>query len=59
MFKTIKNFLTVSIKRQLILGIAFVHIVMMSLFVFDLVSKEKSFLNKQLQKKAISRNNFV
>ncbi len=54
MFKTIKNFLTVSIKRQLILGIAFVHIVMMSLFVFDLVSKEKSFLNKQLQKKAIS-----
>ncbi|MEA3289787.1 MAG: ATP-binding protein [Campylobacterota bacterium] len=54
MITAIKNFYTASIKRQLILGIALVHAVMMSIFVVDLVENERSFLIEQHNKKAKS-----
>ena len=50
----IKKFYGSSIKRQLIMGIAAVHAVMMIFFVVDLVDKEKNFLHKQHTKKAQS-----
>jgi PAS domain S-box-containing protein len=54
MIKKIKDFWTASIKRQIILGIVLVHAVMMSLFVIDLVQKERDFLNEQHNKNAKS-----
>jgi len=36
-----------SIRRQLILGIALVHAVMMTIFVYDLVSRQREFLHQQ------------
>ncbi|MEA3352720.1 MAG: ATP-binding protein [Campylobacterota bacterium] len=54
MISSIKNFYTASIRRQLILGIALVHAVMMSIFVIDLVENQKKFLIDQHNKKAKS-----
>jgi len=54
MIKAIQYFWTASIKRQLILGIALVHAVMMSIFVVDLVEKERDFLTVQHNKTAKS-----
>ncbi len=36
-----------SIRRQLILGIALVHAVLMTIFVFDLVTRQRAFLQEQ------------
>lgn len=54
MFKHIKRFWTQSIQRQLILGIALVHAVLMTIFVFDLVSRQLHFLHQQSVSQAIS-----
>ncbi|MCK5685157.1 PAS domain S-box protein [bacterium] len=43
---SIKNFWNQSIQRQLVLGIAFVHAILMTIFVSDLVSSQRSFLDK-------------
>jgi len=45
--KKIISFWTRSIQRQLVLGIAVVHAVMMSIFVFDLVERQRKFLSEQ------------
>jgi hypothetical protein len=45
-----------SIRGQLILGITLVHLFLMTIFVFDLVRREKEFLKKQNHDQA---NNFV
>ena len=47
MFTPIIHFWTASIRRQLMLGIALVHAVMMTLFVFDLVERQREFLYEQ------------
>ena len=47
MLKTFKNILTVSLRRQLVIGIALVHAILMSIFVLDMVSRQYSFLYKQ------------
>lgn len=44
----IKSFWTHSIQRQLMLGITLVHAVLMTIFVMDLVSRQKQFLNTQI-----------
>lgn len=41
------RFWTGSIRRQLMLGIALVHAVLMTLFVFDLVGRQRTFLETQ------------
>ena len=45
-----------SLRGQLILGIAFVHLFLMTIFVFDLVGRQRKFLKKQNHDLA---NNFV
>lgn len=50
----IRHFWTASIARQLMLGIAFVHAVLMTIFVFDLVSRERNFLMAQSTDQAIA-----
>lgn len=45
-----------SVRGQLILGIAFVHLLLMTFFVFDLVFRQRKFLKKQNYEQA---NNFV
>jgi len=47
LFKILHKFWTKSIKRQLILGIALVHALLMSIFVFDLVERQREFLLAQ------------
>ena len=42
-----------SIRRQLILGVALVHMVLMTIFVFDLVHRQKSFLNDRARSRTI------
>lgn len=54
MINPIKLFWTKSIKRQLILGIALVHAVLMTIFVNDLVSRQLQFLHNQSLSQAIS-----
>ncbi|MBE9561302.1 MAG: HAMP domain-containing protein, partial [Proteobacteria bacterium] len=49
----LKKFWTKSIGRQLMLGIVLVHAVLMSIFVIDLVGREKTFLIDLSQKQAI------
>jgi diguanylate cyclase (GGDEF)-like protein/PAS domain S-box-containing protein len=44
----ISRFWSNSIRRQLIAGIVLVHAVMMSIFVYDLVSRQREFLHEQL-----------
>lgn len=43
----IRNIWTASIQRQLILGIALVHAILMTIFVFDLVERQTNFLHQQ------------
>ncbi len=45
--KTARKFWTASIRRQLMLGIALVHAVLMSIFVYDLVERQSNFLHQQ------------
>ena len=44
----VKRFWTRSIQRQLILGIALVHAILMTIFVYDLVERQRGFLSQQL-----------
>lgn len=50
---TIKAFWLKSINRQLMLGIALVHAVLMSIFVTDLVTREQQFLSALSENQAI------
>lgn len=43
----LQRFWTRSIRRQLMLGIALVHAVLMTIFVFDLVERQRDFLSRQ------------
>lgn len=52
--KSIRHFWTSSIKRQLIFGIALVHAVLMSIFVFDMVERQTKFLHQQAIEQATS-----
>jgi len=45
--RKIKLFWTASIRRQLALGIAIVHAVLMSIFVYDMVGRQTAFLTDQ------------
>lgn len=45
--KSIRHFWTSSIQRQLIFGIALVHAVLMSIFVFDMVERQTKFLHQE------------
>lgn len=45
--KTLQAFWQGSIRRQLVLGIALVHAVLMTIFVFDLTERERHFLHQQ------------
>ncbi|MCW8931890.1 MAG: PAS domain S-box protein [Gammaproteobacteria bacterium] len=47
MINELKNIWTASVARQLILGIALVHAVLMSIFVFDLVERQREFMIEQ------------
>ena len=47
MINKIKNFWTASVARQLILGIALIHAILMSIFVFDLVGRQREFMIEQ------------
>ncbi|VAX08676.1 hypothetical protein MNBD_GAMMA25-893 [hydrothermal vent metagenome] len=53
MFKSLQRVWTKSIARQLMIGIALVHAVLMTIFVIDLVAREKSFLVDLSRKQAI------
>lgn len=53
MYNFIKHFWTKSLRRQLILGIALVHAVLMTIFVFDLVERQKEFLHEQSATQAL------
>jgi len=46
-YQSIRKILNASIRRQLILGIALVHAILMTIFVSDLVSRQRSFLSHQ------------
>lgn len=52
MWQTLHNVWTASIRRQLMLGIALVHAVLMTIFVFDLVSRQNDFLIDESRKQA-------
>jgi len=56
MLKRLYHYFSSSIRNQLILGITLVHAVMMSIFIFDLVEKERDFLSNQgqIQAKALA-----
>ena len=54
MLRTLHRLFTASITRQLMLGIAVVHAVLMTVFVFDLVARERAFLSEQSQRQAQS-----
>jgi len=54
MIKLIRRFFNRSITRKLIFGISAVHAVLMSIFVFDLVEREKDFLISQNKSQAKS-----
>ncbi|MBF0611902.1 MAG: response regulator [Magnetococcales bacterium] len=48
------RFITSSLRRKLIFGVAVVHAILMTSFVFDLVERQKSFLHSQSEKQSIS-----
>jgi PAS domain S-box-containing protein len=50
----LRSWFTASIRRQLILGVVFVHAVLMTIFVFDLVSRQQDFLHEQSLEQARS-----
>src|SRR5215211_6663393 len=52
----VNKFWPASIRGQLILGIALVHLLLMTIFVFDLVVRQRAHLKKQNHEQA---NNFV
>ncbi|MES9969148.1 MAG: EAL domain-containing protein [Candidatus Thiodiazotropha sp.] len=54
MLASLHRFWTASIGRQLMLGIALVHAVLMTIFVYDLVTRQRDFLVQESRKQAIS-----
>jgi len=50
----IKKLWPARIRGQLILGIALIHLVLMSAFVFDMVNRQRDFLKKQNREQAFS-----
>jgi PAS domain S-box-containing protein len=52
--KVIRDIWTASIQRQLILGIALVHAILMTIFVIDLVERQTNFLHQQSIEQATS-----
>ena len=54
MLKKIRSFWSASLSRQLMLGIALVHAVLMTIFIVDLVSRERSFLIEQSLHEALA-----
>ena len=54
LIKFIRDLWTASIQRQLILGIALVHAILMTIFVIDLVERQTNFLHKQAVEQATS-----
>jgi len=52
MIRILKHFWIKSISHQLILGIALVHALLMSIFVYDLVDRERDFLISQSEEQA-------
>jgi diguanylate cyclase (GGDEF)-like protein/PAS domain S-box-containing protein len=54
MLNRLNRFWTASIGRQLMLGIALVHAVLMTIFVYDLVTRQKTFLVEESRKQAIA-----
>jgi diguanylate cyclase (GGDEF)-like protein/PAS domain S-box-containing protein len=54
MLSRLHRFWTASIGRQLMLGIALVHAVLMTIFVFDLVTRQRNFLVDESRAQAIS-----
>lgn len=53
MINSIKKFLFASFARQLIFGVASLHAVLMSIFVFDLVDRQRDFMLQQNEQQAI------
>jgi PAS domain S-box-containing protein len=53
----LKKFWPATIRGQLVLGIVLVHFALMSLFVFDLVRRQLTFLQRQSQEQAVSLAN--
>ncbi|MGM0595020.1 MAG: ATP-binding protein [Pseudomonadota bacterium] len=47
LLRSLRNWLRGSIRRQLVIGIALVHAVLMTIFVFDLVNRQHDFLHQQ------------
>ncbi|MBF0145077.1 MAG: PAS domain S-box protein [Magnetococcales bacterium] len=54
MIRRIRRLFTTSLRRQLVLGIAMVHALLMTLFVFDLVERQRTFLRQQGEEQALS-----
>ncbi len=54
MFRKLKSFFTGSLRRQLIIGVALVHAVMMALFVWDLTSRQKELLLERQTDQALA-----
>jgi signal transduction histidine kinase len=54
-----KRFATISIRRQLIIGVAMVHLLLMSIFVLDLTARERSFLSDGAKARALFQANVL
>ena len=54
LFTIIKKIWPARIRGQLIFGIALIHLVLMTAFVFDMVSRQRGFLKKQNREQAVS-----
>jgi diguanylate cyclase (GGDEF)-like protein/PAS domain S-box-containing protein len=52
--RIVRKFWTRSIRHQLVIGIALVHAVLMTIFVFDLVNRQRGFLHEQSQRQTAS-----
>ncbi|MCB1878279.1 MAG: EAL domain-containing protein [Chromatiales bacterium] len=54
--KALRHFWTATVARQLVLGIALVHALLMSIFVFDLVTRQKEFLieNRHMEARGLA-----
>lgn len=44
---------TASIRRKLVLGVAFVHLILMTIFIFDLVQRQRDFLWDELTRRTL------
>jgi signal transduction histidine kinase len=50
---------TISIRRQLIIGVAMVHLLLMSIFVLDLTARERRFLTEGAKNRALFQANVL